>query len=202
VRLDHSFPAPRVCGQKTIGHCIHLRSLAGASVDPPQAPPARRRGVFSRQRALFDINMLWDDSASAPHGASARQGRITPGLSAAAGDSRRRWKPQTPSFPVAIGAGSHPFPFRTRKLSLLPPMVLRAKVRGRVGRCRDYLLDRPEGFIPSGLFSVPSSPPHGGAWRSPAPCRILVRAPWSAFRSVCVYPCFASPPLSPSSPPW
>src|SRR5262245_26760080 len=28
------------------------------------------------------------------------------------------------SFPVVIGAGSHPFPFRTRKLSLLPPMVL------------------------------------------------------------------------------
>jgi hypothetical protein len=27
-------------------------------------------------------------------------------------------------FPVVIGEGSHPFPFRTRKLSLLPPMVL------------------------------------------------------------------------------
>ena len=48
---------------------------------------------------------------------------------------------QTPSFPVAIGEGSHPFPFRTRKLSLLPPMVLRAQVRGRVGRCRG--LNRP-----------------------------------------------------------
>ena len=31
------------------------------------------------------------------------------------------------SFPVVIGAGSHPFPFRTRKLSLLPPMVLCGK---------------------------------------------------------------------------
>ncbi len=30
------------------------------------------------------------------------------------------------SFPVVIGAGSHPFPFRTRKLSLPPPMVLHA----------------------------------------------------------------------------
>ena len=48
--------------------------------------------------------------------------------------------PQTPSFPVAIGEGSHPFPFRTRKLSLLPPMVLRAQVRGRVGRCRGLIL--------------------------------------------------------------
>ena len=34
--------------------------------------------------------------------------------------------PQAPSLPVVIGSGSHPFPFRTRKLSLLPPMVLRA----------------------------------------------------------------------------
>src|SRR5437868_3511081 len=44
-----------------------------------------------------------------------------------------------PSLPVAIGAGSHPFPFRTRKLSLLPPMVLHGKLCGRVGRCRHYL---------------------------------------------------------------
>src|ERR671913_1454261 len=42
------------------------------------------------------------------------------------------------SLPVVMGAGSHPFPFRTRKLSLLPPMVLRGKLRGRVGHCRDY----------------------------------------------------------------
>ena len=41
-------------------------------------------------------------------------------------------------MPVVIGAGSHPFPFRTRKLSLLPPMVLRGKLCGRVGRCRHY----------------------------------------------------------------
>src|SRR4030095_9250259 len=36
------------------------------------------------------------------------------------------------------GVGSHPFPFRTRKLSLLPPMVLHGKLCGRVGRCRHY----------------------------------------------------------------
>ena len=52
--------------------------------------------------------------------------------------------PQTPSFPVAIGAGSHPFPFRTRKLSLLPPMVLPAQVGGRVGRCRGLIRTRPK----------------------------------------------------------
>src|SRR4051812_31089737 len=42
-------------------------------------------------------------------------------------------------FPVVIGSGSHPFPFRTRKLSLIPPMVLYGKLYGRVGRCRHYL---------------------------------------------------------------
>ena len=45
--------------------------------------------------------------------------------------------PQAASMPVVIGSGSHPFPFRTRKLSLIPPMVLHAQVCGRVGRCRD-----------------------------------------------------------------
>ena len=42
------------------------------------------------------------------------------------------------TLPVVIGSGSHPFPFRTRKLSLIPPMVLRGKLCGRVGRCRHY----------------------------------------------------------------
>src|SRR4051812_8041300 len=51
----------------------------------------------------------------------------------------RRWDPRQTSLPVVIGSGSHPFPFRTRKLSLIPPMVLRGKLRGRVGRCRHYL---------------------------------------------------------------
>src|SRR5688572_16562446 len=41
-------------------------------------------------------------------------------------------------FPVVIGAGPHPFPFRTRKLSLLPSMVLCGKLHGRVDRCREY----------------------------------------------------------------
>ena len=51
---------------------------------------------------------------------------------------RAKAGPQAASLPVVIGAGSHPFPFRTRKLSLLPPMVLHGKLCGRVGRCRHY----------------------------------------------------------------
>src|SRR5436190_14525441 len=60
---------------------------------------------------------------------------------------------QAPSFnfPVVIGEGSHPFPFRTRKLSSLPPMVLRGKLRGRVGHCRDYLAQKGR-RISDGLF--------------------------------------------------
>src|SRR4029078_3973527 len=73
---------------------------------------------------LFDI--VWDRlSITAPiSGASHRE---TPGQ----------------KFPVVIGESSHPFPFRTRKLSSLPPMVLRGKLRGRVSHCRDYFLETP-----------------------------------------------------------
>jgi hypothetical protein len=42
-------------------------------------------------------------------------------------------------FPVTVAGGKHPFPFRTRQLSPPAPMVLRAKVRGRVGRCREVI---------------------------------------------------------------
>src|SRR5688500_19534808 len=59
-------------------------------------------------------------------------------------------EPQATGFPVVIGEGSHPFPFRTRKLSPLPPMVLHAKVCGRVGHCRDYFCG-PDAKA-SGLF--------------------------------------------------
>jgi hypothetical protein len=37
---------------------------------------------------------------------------------------------------VILPRGFHPFPSRTRKLSPAGPIVLRAKVRGRVGRRR------------------------------------------------------------------
>ena len=60
------------------------------------------------------------------------------------------------SFPVVIGEGSHPFPFRTRKLSPLPPMVLHAKVCGRVGHCREYF-PRPDAKA-SGLFCLSRAP--------------------------------------------
>ena len=43
------------------------------------------------------------------------------------------------SFPVVVSRGPHPFPSRTRKLSLLEPMVLRGQLCGRVGSRRDYI---------------------------------------------------------------
>src|SRR5215475_8216467 len=46
------------------------------------------------------------------------------------------------TFPVILSTGSHPFPSRTRKLSLLEPMVLRGKLCGRVGSRRDYFKAR------------------------------------------------------------
>src|SRR5215470_7424104 len=63
-------------------------------------------------------------------------------------------EPQAPSLPVVIGSGSHPFPFRTRKLSLIPPMVLHGKLCGRVGRCRHYF-EKARLESQSGLCFVP-----------------------------------------------
>src|SRR6266852_5655738 len=54
-------------------------------------------------------------------------------------------------FPVVIPRGSHPFPSRTRKLSLAGPMILHGQLCGNVGRRRikytKALSQRP------GLFS-------------------------------------------------
>src|SRR5438309_9815965 len=46
-------------------------------------------------------------------------------------------------FPVVIERGSHPFPFRTRQLSLSSPMILRGQLCGKVGRRRDKVYERP-----------------------------------------------------------
>src|SRR5437763_398243 len=54
-------------------------------------------------------------------------------------------------FPVVIERGSHPFPFRTRQLSLSSPMILRGQLCGKVGRRRDKFYERPSGKL-GGLF--------------------------------------------------
>ena len=53
-------------------------------------------------------------------------------------------------FPVAIARGSHPFPSRTRKLSLSAPMVLGERSPGRVGRRR---FSRTKSASPTGRRS-------------------------------------------------
>ena len=47
------------------------------------------------------------------------------------------------SFWVIVARGSHPFPSRTRQLSLSAPMVLHAQVCGRVGRRPDRQSKKP-----------------------------------------------------------
>ena len=76
---------------------------------------------------LFEI--VWDDRPRAIGAACERR--------------RERPNPRQTSMPVVIGSGSHPFPFRTRKLSLIPPMVLHGKLCGRVGRCRQSIHEGP-----------------------------------------------------------
>src|SRR5918998_297550 len=50
---------------------------------------------------------------------------------------------------VTMAAGIHLFPFRTEKLSPPAPMVLRGRLRGRVGRRPFFLTFRPRG---AGVF--------------------------------------------------
>ena len=69
-------------------------------------------------------------------------------------------------FPVAIAAGSHPFPSRTRKLSPPAPMVLEGRPSGRVGRRRNT---SSETTPPSARGCLASTrPPRGVVSRPPA----------------------------------
>src|SRR4051794_4326397 len=57
-----------------------------------------------------------------------------------------------------MSEGPYPIPSRTRKSSPPEPMVLRARVRGRVGRCQVYY-QSPEAEMPRGFsYSVPLHP--------------------------------------------
>src|SRR3954468_19699525 len=62
------------------------------------------------------------------------------------------------SFPVVVSRGPHPFPSRTRKLSLLEPMVLRGQLRGRVGSRRDYLEKPAREISRAFIFPVMATP--------------------------------------------
>ena len=64
--------------------------------------------------------------------------------------------PDFSDFWVTVARGTHPFPSRTRKLSLSAPMVLRARVRGSVGSCPVYHKARvnSSGLRVSGWTSV------------------------------------------------
>ena len=55
-----------------------------------------------------------------------------------------------------MAKGKRPVPFRTRKLSLSAPMVLRGRLRGRVGRRRTYLVERGHLRV-APLYACPGS---------------------------------------------
>ena len=68
-------------------------------------------------------------------------------------------------FPVITPRGSHPFPSRTRKLSLAGPMILHGQLCGNVGRRRIKIMERPYRVLDAAFFfsRTPSSfPQHRG----------------------------------------
>jgi hypothetical protein len=129
VRLDHNL-TPVVSSSKHYRlQDIQLFRLAprAAADDKPWSRTLQARS-FKRCAA----------ARHAPGYAGAPDVRTLDGRCRRRARHRTRCRPPT-SFPVAIGEGSHPFPFRTRKLSPPPPMVLQAQVCGRVGHCRGYI---------------------------------------------------------------
>ena len=78
---------------------------------------------------------------------------------------------------AVIDGGSHPFPFRTRKLSLLSPMVLglRARESRSLQDSRPLGRKRPRGLFFYARFTPFRSRDHArsvpGTCRSRAPCR-------------------------------
>jgi hypothetical protein len=151
-------------------------------------PPARRarRWVRSVKRLSGTIP---------PPRLGATVGKHT-SLAPRSSHRERRGEPQAASLPVVIGSGLHPFPFRTRKLSLIPPMVLHGKLCGRVGRCRHYsskpvvsnrngllvLYAGPEPSthsVPCAAWAIFFEPPRtrgGGVWESRSLPALFVEA--------------------------
>ena len=76
------------------------------------------------------------------------------------------------SLSAIIPRGHHPFPSRTRKLSPAGPIVLHAKVCGRVGR-RRHKLSRPR-CESSVAFFVPQ-PAHRGEAGNPVLPALIIR---------------------------
>src|SRR5438552_1088130 len=103
-------------------HAETLRGVSRAKLPFAEYSAVAGARAFRASVQIFEI--VWDDRRRA--------------LRAASEWRRSMSNPRQPSLPVVIGSGSHPFPFRTRKLSLIPPMVLHGKLCGRVGRCRHY----------------------------------------------------------------
>ena len=81
-----------------------------------------------------------------------------------------------------MAAGSHPFPFRTRKLSPPAPMVLGGRLPGRVGRRRISLARAPCACAGGSLRFLPSSRPLAARHRGRP---LLVRCvPWPKNQTV------------------
>ncbi len=132
MRLDHNFH-PLWCSRVNTTVCRIFSWLAAfaPSGDTADQSPGNRSPGSSLKRCAA--------ARHAPRYAGAPDVRTFDGFVVEElGSGIVRGRPPT-SFPVAIGEGSHPFPFRTRKLSPPPPMVLQAQVCGRVGHCRGYI---------------------------------------------------------------
>ncbi len=95
------------------------------------------------------------------------------------------------SVSVVLASGKRPVPFRTRKLSLIAPMVLQPKGCGRVGHRRTQPtgwvpVENPQQVLPGpSPFLCPQPAPHPAPRRHPGPRpRIHARHPYRRLSPV------------------
>ena len=76
-----------------------------------------------------------------------------------------------PSFVVVLARGKHPFPFRTRQLSLSAPMILQGQPCGKVGRRHILFSSEPYlGLWPGCGELIPLACPGGPCGAAKAMC--------------------------------
>jgi hypothetical protein len=78
-------------------------------------------------------------------------------------------------FPVITPRGSHPFPSRTRKLSLAGPMILHGQLCGNVGRRRIKIMERPYRVLDAAFFISGRAPARETAANCRCGCSHLLR---------------------------
>ena len=146
------------------GHCV-LAPLVASRRSARQGPVSTRINPWSpRPGSGLPADRIDPDAGPAPEGIdlSSSPGPAAAGTGPSPWRRPEAWRRRDTIWLVATARGPHPFPSRTRPLSLAARMVLQGRPCGRVRRRQPLLRgDRPPlaaGRSPR-LVSTPPDPP-------------------------------------------